>query len=83
MTRVFESIGTPIQRDHIKEIVSTVRFFGFITRQDLWVRSMNQMTHREFLEAVTAAVQAGLVEVVFSKKGTMGFAVPQKGKLSA
>src|SRR6516162_4660561 len=82
MTRVFESIGAPIQRDHIREIVSTIRFFGFATRQDLWNRSMNQMTHREFTEAVTAAVQAGLVEVVLNKKGATGLAVPQKGRMA-
>lgn len=63
MLKVFESIGSVNQHDHIKQIVSIVSFAGVLTNKGLWSRAMNYMTFKEFEEAVRAAVHARLLEV--------------------
>lgn len=63
MIAVFESIGVVDQRDHVAEIVSTVRHCGFLTNRGLWAKCMNMMTLKEFEEAVRAAVHAGKIKI--------------------
>ena len=79
MIQVFESIGQVQQSDHVNEIVSIVRFSGFMTSKGLWSRSMNHMTLKEFEEAVRAAVHGRLLEVT-SLNGVQGVIVPQQQK---
>ena len=79
MLKVFESIGEPTQNRHIQEIVSIVRFAGFMTSKGLWARSMNYMTLKEFEESVRAAVHGRLLEVV-TINGVQGVAVPSGAK---
>lgn len=63
MLRVFESIGVVVQRRHIKEIVSFVRFAKALTAEELWYRSMNMMSLKDFQEACRAAVQAKVIKL--------------------
>lgn len=63
MIKVFESIGVVDQRNHVQEIVSVVKYCGFLTSKGLWAKVMNQMTLKEFKEAVDAAVHARLLEI--------------------
>lgn len=79
MIKVFESIGVVNQSKHMQEIVSIVRFSGFMTSKDLWSRSMNYMTLKEFEEAVRAAVHARQLEVT-SISGVSGVVCPSAAK---
>jgi Protein of unknown function (DUF3987) len=81
MLKVFESIGAVPQSNHIHEIVSIVRFTGFMTTKGLWARSMSHMTLKEFEEAVRAALHGKLLEIT-SQNGVQGVSVPQMGKRS-
>lgn len=63
MLSVFESIGVVEQRDHVLEIISTVRHCGFLTSRGLWSKCMNMMTLKEFEEAVRAAIHAGKIRL--------------------
>jgi hypothetical protein len=76
MIQVFESIGVTSQRNHVNEIVSIVRFSGFMTSKGLWARSMNHMTLREFEEAVRAALHGRQLELT-SQSGVPGVIVPK------
>jgi hypothetical protein len=75
MIKVFESIGVVDQRNHVQEIVSTVRFCGFLTPRGLWNKMMNQMTLKEFEEAIRAAVKAHLIEMAVVN-GIQGVQIP-------
>lgn len=77
MIRVFESIGVVQERGHIHEIVSLVRFNGFITSQSLWTKSMNNMSMKDFTEAVKAAIHGNLLQVV-RQDGVEGVVVVEK-----
>lgn len=77
MIRVFQSIGVVDQKSHIDEIVSIVRFSGFMTSKGLWAQAMNQMTFKEFEEAVKAAIHARLL-VLETLNGVSGVTVPAK-----
>ena len=79
MQKVFESIGIVNQSKHIQEIVSTVRFSGFMTSKALWGRSMNYMTLKEFEEAVRGAVHARQLEVTIIN-GISGVVCPSGAK---
>jgi hypothetical protein len=63
MIKVFESIGVVDQRDHVEEIVSVVKYCGFLTNKGLWAKCMNAMTLKEFEEAVRAAVHSGKIKL--------------------
>lgn len=63
MVRVFESIGLVQERTHVTEIVSIVRFNGWITSGHLWAKAMNTMALKDFHEAVRAAIHGGLIKV--------------------
>lgn len=77
MIRVFESIGLVDERQHIHTLVSYVRFNGFTTSGHLWEKSMNNMSLRDFHEAVRAAIHGGLLQV--TKRGTLdGVIIPEK-----
>jgi len=84
MVSVFDYIGSVEQRSHIHEILNIVRYHGLLTDQGLWSRCMNQMTRREYQEALDAAVKGGLVVVRSGPSGQMGITTPgaQKGGLS-
>jgi len=84
MLRVFDSIGAVQQSSHINEIVSTVKFYGFMTTRLLWSKSMAHMSLREFEEAVKAAVHGRLLEVT-TQNNQSGVCIPgsQKGTKSA
>jgi hypothetical protein len=77
MLQVFESIGVTGQSSHVSEIVSIVRFSGFMTSKGLWARSMNHMTLREFEEAVRAALHSRQLELTV-QNGLQGVIVPKK-----
>jgi hypothetical protein len=76
MLQVFESIGVTDQRNHVNEIVSIVRFSGFMTSKGLWARSMNHMTLREFEEAVRAAIHGRQLELTV-QNGLQGVITPK------
>lgn len=82
MLRIFDYIGSPSQKGHTQEIVNTVAYFGWMTDQGLWYRCMNQMTRREYMDALDGAVKSGLVKVTIGTNGQMGVSVPQKGTKS-
>src|SRR6516164_9441759 len=84
MVRVFDTIGTVLQSDHVHEIVGTVKFFGFITTRLLWQQSMAHMSLKDFEEAVKAAVHGRLLEVT-TQNNQSGVFIPgsQKGTKSA
>jgi Protein of unknown function (DUF3987) len=86
MLQVFESIGMVDQSRHVTEIVSIVRYSGFMTSKGLWARSMNHMSLKEFEEAVRAAIHGRLLEVD-SLQGVQGVRCPsaakKKGTLSS
>ena len=82
MVQVFNYIGSVDQRGYVAEIVGNVRYYSFLTDQGLWSRCMNQMTRRDYEEALKAAVKSGLVEVRYSTSGQMGVTIPQKGTKS-
>lgn len=63
MLKVFESIGSNTQHDHVQQLVSIVGFAGTLTNKGLWSRAMNYMSLKEFEEAVRAAVHARLLDV--------------------
>lgn len=63
MIKVFESIGLVEQRNHINEIISTVRFAGFLTSNGLWSRVMSSMSLKDFEEAVKAAMKSGHLQI--------------------
>ncbi len=75
MIKVFQSIGVVDQRNHVQEIVSVVKYCGFLTARGLWAKVMNQMTLKEFEEAVKAAVHARLLEMA-SVGGVQGIQAP-------
>ena len=79
MQKVFESIGVVNQSRHVQEIVSIVRFAGFMTSKGLWARSMNYMTLKEFEEAVRAAVHGRLLEIT-TISGISGVVCPSAAK---
>jgi hypothetical protein len=84
MIRVFDTIGTVHQSDHINEIVSIVKYHGFMTTKGLWARSMLHMTLKEFEEAVKAAIHGKMLEVATAHgaQGVVIPGVPQKGTIS-
>jgi hypothetical protein len=84
MVRVFDTIGTVLQSDHVHEIVGTVKFFGFMTTRLLWQQSMAHMSLKDFEEAVKAAVHGRLLEVT-TQNNQSGVCIPgsQKGTKSA
>lgn len=79
MIQVFESIGMVDQSRHVTEIVSIVRYSGFMTSKGLWARSMNHMSLKEFEEAVRAAIHGRLLEVD-SLQGIQGVKCPSVAK---
>jgi hypothetical protein len=80
MLQVFESIGVTDQRNHVNEIVSIVRFSGFMTSKGLWARSMNHMTLREFEEAVRAAIHGRQLELTV-QNGLQGVITPKGARI--
>lgn len=79
MLKVFDSIGLPTQSKHIQELVSTVRFAGFLTNRGLWARCMNYMSYRDFEDAVRAGVAARVLEIT-SVNGVQGIVCPTSAK---
>jgi Protein of unknown function (DUF3987) len=79
MVKVFETIGMVDQSRHVTEIVSIVRYMGALTSKQLWSRSMNHMSLKEFEEAVRAACHGRLLEVT-SIQGLQMIAVPSVAK---
>jgi len=79
MLKVFDSIGVVSQSKHVQNIVSIVRFNGFITSKELWSRSMNYMTLKEFEEATRAAIHGKLLEVT-TISGISGVVCPSGAK---
>lgn len=76
MIKVFQTIGMTEQRNHVQEIISTVKFSGgFLTSKGLWAKVCNSMSLREFEEAVRAAVHGG--SLAMGTKGILhGIMVP-------
>lgn len=74
MVKVFESIGAVDQRDHVDEIVSVVRFCGFLTNKGLWSKCMNTMSLKEFEEGVRAAVHGGKIKLE-TQSGVVGVVI--------
>lgn len=74
MVKVFQAIGAVDQRDHVEELVSVVRFCGFLTNKGLWSKCCNTMTLKEFEEAVRAAIHAGKIKLE-TQSGTTGVVI--------
>ena len=79
MLKVFQSIGVVTQSKHVQEIVSIVHFNGFMTSKQLWSKSMNYMTLKEFEDAVKAAIHGGLLNVA-NMGGMSGVVCPSPAK---
>lgn len=77
MIRVFESIGLVQERTHVTEIISICRFNGWMTSGALWAKAMNNMSLKDFHEAVRAAIHGNLIKVV-KQNGVDGVVVVEK-----
>ncbi len=59
MIKVFESIGVVDEAKHVAELIALVRAHGFLTSEQLWMQVQNVMSQRDFIAALSAAVQGG------------------------
>lgn len=59
MIKVFESIGVVDEAKHVAELIALVRAHGFLTSEQLWAQVQNVMSQRDFIAALSAAVQGG------------------------
>lgn len=80
MLKVFEAVGMVDQAKHIATITSHVKAYGWIEVNTLYRLLMNNMTQRDFKEALTIAVTQRLVrpEQRIGQNGMQnGLAVPR------
>lgn len=64
MHKVFESIGLNITSKHVNIMLSYLRTFQKMNRQDLWRYCIKNMSPREFGEATDACVAAGYIHLM-------------------
>ena len=63
MQRVFESVGMVDEARRVREIVSFIKSHGWRSSDDLWRLVQNVMSQREYIEALSAAIKGGHLEV--------------------
>lgn len=91
MHKVFESIGVNLTSKHVNTILSYLRTYEKMTRQELWRYCIKTMSPREFGEATDACVQAGYIHLqpngselyynlLFAGKNTSNFKVSAKSE---
>jgi hypothetical protein len=75
MIKVFESVGVVDESKHIASILAHVRAYKWIEGNSLFNLLRNNMTERDFKNALRIAVDQGLV-CVESRGGKRGLAIP-------
>lgn len=63
MNKVFESIGVNITSKHVNTILSYLRVYDKMTRQELWRYCIKTMSPKEFNDAIDASVTAGYLMI--------------------
>lgn len=76
MLKVFESIGIVSEAKHVKEIVSFVRAYDWLSSDAAWRCVANLMSYKEFEEALKAAVRGGYLTVEI-RNGQRGVKLPE------
>jgi hypothetical protein len=79
MVHIFDYIGAGAQKNLTQEITNTLNHFGWMTDAGLFRRCMNQMSRREYLDAIEAAIKGGLIKVCTGSNGQVGFGPTKKG----
>jgi hypothetical protein len=75
MIKVFESVGVVDESKHIASILAHVRAYKWIEGNSLFNLLRNNMTERDFKNALRIAVDQGLI-CVESRGGKRGLAIP-------
>jgi hypothetical protein len=75
MIKVFESVGVVDESKHIANILAHVKAYKWIEGNDLFNFLRNNMTERDFKNALRIAVAQGLIEVE-SRLGKRGLTIP-------
>lgn len=63
MHKVFESIGISITSKHVHELLTFLKTYRRLKKQDMWRHCMKFMSPKEFGEAIDAAVSAGYLAI--------------------
>lgn len=63
MVKVFELIGASQESQKMDAVLNFVRIYGRIEKRNLWRLCMRIMSSKEFSEAQTAAIDAGLLDI--------------------
>jgi hypothetical protein len=84
MIKVFESVGVVDESKHIANIVAYVRAYKWIEGNTLFTQLRNNMTERDFKNALRIAVDQGLIEVatIGGKRGIQ-IVTPQSPKAAS
>ena len=75
MIKVFESVGVVDESKHVANILAHVRAYQWIEAQALFNLLRNNMTERDFKNALRIAVEQGLV-VIEQRELRRGLALP-------
>lgn len=69
MVKVFELIGASAESQKMDAVLNFVRIYKRIDKRALWRLCMRVMSNKEFSEASTAAVDAGLLTITSTQDG--------------
>lgn len=75
MQKVFENVGVADEAKRVREMVSYVRNYKFLTTPQLWKLCMSIMSFRDFEMALRAAIEAGVITGT-TYNGMKGVKVP-------
>lgn len=75
MIKVYESVGVVDESKHVADIVSHVRAYQWIDANSLFSLLRNNMTERDFKNAMRITVEQGLCRVE-TREGKRGLAIP-------
>ena len=76
MIKVFESVGVVDESKHLANILAHVKAYSWIDGNTLFNLLRNNMTEKDFKNALRIAVQQGLLGVVI-KEGKQGLSLPK------
>jgi len=69
MLRVFEMVGTTAESQKMDALMNFIRIYKSIEKRQLWRLCMRIMSQKEFVEAIEAAVSAGMLGIYQTKDG--------------
>lgn len=76
MIKVFESVGVVDESKHIANIIAHVRAYTWIDPTSLFNLLRNNISEKDFKNAIRISVEQGLLEVSI-QKGTKGLSIPR------